>query len=679
MQQVSLGFDGNDLTAAVLEAEQILIANSGEDAFEEILKIILVKLYDEFLQQRGRAQPSLFSEAFQAPNTKDRLDALLLGATKEWAGVFDDAPGFKVASADLRHCMRPFLRVSLLAEEMLVLDATFEHLLGRAAKSSMGQYFTPRHVIDMCVEALQPGPDESVGDPACGSGGFLLHALRWQQSHWGRCSGRAFGLDLDQRAVRIAKIISQISVLGRIKVLRANSLDGRGWSNGDLGAEASDLFDSGCSTNDGPDLRAEDDGWQLLDRIRFDVVFANPPFAGTIADTEILRHYTLPFLAGRKAVANKLDRDLLFLERCLRMLRPGGRMAIVLPQGVLCNDSTAFLRQWLFRGCRVLGVIGLHPHTFIPHTGAKTSVLLLQKTEPAAGSYPIFFAVSERSGKDSSGQLIYTQRVAEGRTVQVVEHDLVKIAQAFREFGTSQMLDFSTQVPQGEKVYDREWQDGHVSIVASAEVAAINRLDAEFYRPDLMRLHNAISARSKGPISDHVASHVTRHKRRTNGKFLYIDISAVDPQLGLAVPSEVTDDDAPSRAQYRVKVGDVLVSTVRPNRNTVALVDRAHELPLVASNGFCILRAEDLTPEYLFAYCKTRYFRELLSRYAAASMYPAVKDKEVLDMPIFVADDKTVQQVSASIARAFSCMREARAIIESAIKSLEGAIEAEVS
>ncbi len=137
MQQVSLGFDGNDLTAAVLKAEQILIAISGEDAFEEILKIILVKLYDEFLQQRGRGQPSLFSEAFQAPNTKDRLDALLLGATKEWAGVFDDAPGFKVASADLRHCMRPFLRVSLLAEEMLVLDATFEHLLGRTAKESM--------------------------------------------------------------------------------------------------------------------------------------------------------------------------------------------------------------------------------------------------------------------------------------------------------------------------------------------------------------------------------------------------------------------------------------------------------------------------------------------------------------------------------------------------------------
>jgi len=132
------------------------------------------------------------------------------------------------------------------------------------------------------------------------------------------------------------------------------------------------------------------------------------------------------------------------------MLKPGGRMAIVLPQGVFNNTNMQYIRQWLFEKARILAVVGLQVNTFKPHTGTKTSVLFLQKwneDEKPLDDYPIFMSVSQKSGKDNSGDLIFKKdqdgkRVFIGSNKPALDDDLDEIAEEFIKFKNQQKINF---------------------------------------------------------------------------------------------------------------------------------------------------------------------------------------------------------------------------------------------
>ena len=154
----------------------------------------------------------------------------------------------------------------------------------------------------------------------------------------------------------------------------------------------------------------------------FDIVMTNPPFAGEITQAEVLGGYDLAYKGDptKNKRANKVERDVLFIERCLRFLKPGGRMAIVLPQGVFNNTSDEYIRKYVMKHARILAVVGLQGNMFKPFTGTKTSVLCLQKWQDdaeriAAGDYRIFFATDQKSGKDNSGEYIWLDKETKER------------------------------------------------------------------------------------------------------------------------------------------------------------------------------------------------------------------------------------------------------------------------
>ncbi len=163
----------------------------------------------------------------------------------------------------------------------------------------------------------------------------------------------------------------------------------------------------------------------------FDVILTNPPFAGDVREKHLLESYTL----GKGQ--SRIERDVLFLERCVQLLRPGGRMAIVLPHNKYAAAAFTETRKWLFRKARVLGVVGLGRHTFLPHTHQKASILFLQKLEresQAKDDYSVFFAVSEHDGKDSKGQPTMRSDGSEGSAWDRVDHDFAEIVTAFHQF-----------------------------------------------------------------------------------------------------------------------------------------------------------------------------------------------------------------------------------------------------
>jgi len=172
--------------------------------------------------------------------------------------------------------------------------------------------------------------------------------------------------------------------------------------------------------------------------------------AGDIKDSRLIANYEVAFKKGKKV--SKLSRDILFIERNLDFLKPGGRMAIVLPQGRFNNTSDERIREFIMERARLLAVVGLDGNTFKPHTGTKTSVLFVQKWDdeinPKVDDYEIFMAVSENSGKDNSGQEIYEIDEATGERKLdehghlVQKHDLDEIAFAFEKWAKEQGLSF---------------------------------------------------------------------------------------------------------------------------------------------------------------------------------------------------------------------------------------------
>jgi type I restriction enzyme M protein len=163
----------------------------------------------------------------------------------------------------------------------------------------------------------------------------------------------------------------------------------------------------------------------------FDVILTNPPFAGEIQERAIIQSFDL----GRSR--GKIERDVLFLERCVRLLKPGGRMAIVLPHNKLSASAFTDVREWTLRHCHLLAVVGVGRNMFMPHTQQKTGVVVVRKKRSLDENAPnIFFALSEKDGKDSRGNHILLSDKKENATLwQRLDHDLDSIVTEFQKQG----------------------------------------------------------------------------------------------------------------------------------------------------------------------------------------------------------------------------------------------------
>ena len=431
----------HDLKEEIQYLEDTVLANAGVSAFEEIFKLIFTKLYDEFSKADDDAME--FRTTTATPQQQyERLNGLFKKACEEWSDIFSVADKIELSPEALVAVASAFQTRRFFDADLDVIDAAFEYMINPEQKGDKGQYFTPRPVVKMCVKMLNPKPEERVLDPACGPGGFLIHSLQWvferyleprfksnlAKKKFDYANSRLFGIDFDPRLMRVAKAMMLIAGDGRSNVYRVNSLDPREWQNRTDGL-----------------VSAIEDG-------RFDIVMTNPPFAGNISQPEILGGYDLAYKGDqtRNRRVNKLTRDALFMERCLRFLKPGGRMAIVLPQGNLNNTNAEYVRAWVLEKARILAVVGIHGNTFKPFTGTKTSVLFLRKWkngEEPTQDYPIFLAVNEKPVKDNSGNYIFKKEpessyAADPQRKRMIDHDLDEIADGFIEFAREQGLDF---------------------------------------------------------------------------------------------------------------------------------------------------------------------------------------------------------------------------------------------
>ena len=426
-----LRIERKSLKDLILEMEDEVLANAGVDVFEELFKLVFTKLFDEMESGRNKTRHLEFRNYGDTETElKEKIQKIFDRAKEKWEGVFSEESKIELTASHLSVCVSSLQNVKLFNSNLDVVDDAFEYLINKSSKGEKGQYFTPRYVIDMCVKMLNPKEHETMIDTAAGSCGFPVHTIFhvWEQimkdegldkSHLftleqkpARCEdyvkNKVFAIDFDEKSVRVARTLNLIAGDGQSNVLHLNTLDWERWDE---------------KTEDETWQDTYFNGWKKFKKLRtdrnsnhdfnFDILMANPPFAGDIKESRILAKYELGKKENGK-YQTKVGRDILFIERNLDFLKPGGRMAIVLPQGRFNNSSDKIIRNFIAERCRILGVVGLHGNVFKPHTGTKTSVLLVQKWNdklcPKVDDYPIFFATMQEPSKDSSGDKIYIRK-----------------------------------------------------------------------------------------------------------------------------------------------------------------------------------------------------------------------------------------------------------------------------
>lgn len=418
-----------------------------QPAFFEFLKVIFCKIEDE----RNIPHPlEFYATSGERSNpdgqltVKNRISKIFDRVKKKHSSIFSKNEQIKLQSRSLSYIVSEIQKYSLLTTHIDIKGKAYEMIVGSNLRGDRGEFFTPRNVTKMVVDMISPDINDKVLDPACGTGGFLVRAMNsiiaklklymieesgkdekeWTKNETNIVKERAdeismenfFGFDINPDLVRATKMNMVMNNDGSGNIIRLHSL------------LPPHEWDSACIEMLINKLNLSKTSFKNHRSIDFfDVLITNPPFGSKIPiqDSVILEQYDLGYKWKKEGgewvktgeLQSSVPPEQLFIERCLQFLKPGGRMAIVLPDSILGSPGLEYIREWLIRKTYVVASIDLHVDTFQPHNGTQTSVLFLQKKsedeinrEKTTGiipDYNIFMAMVEKVGHDKRGNPIF--------------------------------------------------------------------------------------------------------------------------------------------------------------------------------------------------------------------------------------------------------------------------------
>jgi len=406
-----------------------------QELAQEIMAILFCKIFDELDKAPSDTVDFRTSVADKPPTVRKRIAGIFDHVKTEYRDVFRSSDAVSLDADSVKYVVGELQNYVISQASRDAIGEAFEVFIGPAVRGEEGQFFTPRNVVQMVVQLLDPKPGHSVVDPACGSGGFLIVALEhiWKdlerEAKRKKWSADVLANRKRDIAIRTIRGIDKDSFLTRVtKAYMAIIGDGRG------GIFCEDSLDD--PTNWRADAR---EGVPLG---TFDIVITNPPFGSKIkvTGTHKLSQYDLGFKwkLGRKkgddwVKTGELLPDqppqLLFIERCIQLLKPGGRMAIVLPESIFGMPIYGYVVKWLYERYRLCAFISLPEEVFQPSTHAKTCVLIMENASPQ-DTDQIEMAIADWCGHDSRGNP--TVRMLPTGEEMLLD-DLPKIAQQLRQ------------------------------------------------------------------------------------------------------------------------------------------------------------------------------------------------------------------------------------------------------
>lgn len=631
----------HNLSAVFDECHNYIYANEGmlkDKIFHEMVKLLIIKLHDEQSAKRSLSFGVTASEyraiVGNKPNEfSNRLNKLFESIISRYRGFFTDET-LKLKPLTLAYIVGRLQYISLSKTSGDIKGEAFQTFVNRHQRGDRGEFFTPHPIVRLAVEMIDPKFGEKVIDPACGSGGFLIQAINHIQQNNQNIDTSSYVQD----NIAGVEFNPDVALSAMIRLI----------FEGGTGAEilcANALIEDEKLNNS------------------FDVVLTNPPFGnkGKVEDQKILKSYLLARKWNKspsngwevsKTVLAGQSPDVLFIEKSIKLLRAGGRMAIVLPDGLLQNISSGHIRYWLRSQAKILGVVSIPQEAFIPYgTGIKTSLLVIQKLP--ANSDSCFMAQIKKMGYDVKGQTIYKRNdsgvVAKTKSgLPIVDDDIGDIAKSFSSF-----------------INDKFKQNSDCIYIVQNE-ALNSRLDAEHYLPNdqkLLEHLKSIGAKPLGEIAD-ILSNSDDFRLVSDSEIKYIAISDVDYRTMQVVSQQIIKaHEAPSRATYRVRSGDIITavsgaSTGTPRQATALITE--DEDGAICSNGFSVLRnIHGVEPLFLLAYMRTEHCLRQVKRLMTGHAIPTISVDDLSKILVPIPPKSEQERIAKTVAEIQTMRREA--------------------
>ncbi len=651
----------DDLLKRFEEIHNYIYANDGlstQQTLEEFVKILFVKISDENNRQKlFRITSEEFNDLKYTSSSLDfvdRLNNLFEITKKDFKDIFDQDDKIRLSAISLGFTVNKLQSIYLSDSSTDAKGLAFQKFLERQEKGGRGQFFTPEPVINFCVEIIQPKPDDYILDPACGSGGFLISSLNFLSKNYPNLhresfvSNNLFGIDINKSIARIAKMKLLLEYNEQANILCANSLD--------------DLDEIKL-------LIANESKKDIMEG--FDVILTNPPFGtvGKITNSKILSQYELghKWIYGEnnftktKTLSNGVPSEILFIERCIQLLKEGGRLGIVLPNGHFENSSLEYLRNYIKLKAKILAIINLPQETFIPYgTGVKTSILFIEKdSENKTTEYPIFFGKICKPGYqgNKNGTPIYKK---DKYGLQLKD-----------SFGNPILDEDFTQVIQDYRAYQKKKE-----IISensfSLDFKEINgRFDFDYYSPENRKMINILEGKNSKKLGELVEIVKIKSKKLNTPaqNVEYVELSDINTHSFEIINSTSCQvHELPSRASYEINSGDIITAvagnSIGTKKHATALVTEEYS-GCICTNGFRVLRNFKIDPYFLLYFFKSEAFLKQVYMYRTGAAIPSLSDIDLSNILINIPDSETVKTVSEKMKNAFNLRQESRKQIES--------------
>ena len=384
-------------------------ATRDESLAQQLINLIFCKLYDEKFTEKKDIVTFRAGVGEDPKKVENRILELFNKVKTKYKEVLDDDDTVILDANSIVYVVGEIQNYDFGKTERDVVADAFEIFIGKALKGEQGQFFTPRNVIKMMVEILDPSDEDLIIDPACGSGGFLIETLRhvWQKIdrkgekyNWSKeeINGERQKVATENfRGVDKDKFLSKVT-----KAYMALVGDGK----------------SGVVCDDSLETK---NNWKELTKQKikletFDILLTNPPFGSkiTVYGEDKLKQFESSYKwkidkknkkwVKTEILKEKEEPQVLFIERCLSLLKDGGKMAIVLPSGILGNEQEAYLRQYILEKGNLFAIVELPFETFSPNVTINASVLFIQKGK--GNTEDTFISINEYCGHDKKGRPI---------------------------------------------------------------------------------------------------------------------------------------------------------------------------------------------------------------------------------------------------------------------------------
>ena len=590
--------DEEDLRKTISSCHDLILEKQGHDpakAFDEITKLLFLKLFDE------REVPKFYE--FVVLVNEDPMDVAkrirdLFSKsvkTSKYADLFfqkfqkkpqihldlDDRTIFSIVQKLQAYSL---VNTTENIHGADIKGTVFEKMVGRTFRGELAQFFTPREIVDFMIDVLSPAKEDVIFDPACGSGGFLIMCLRKvkerlrtefpnlsqsdiEQQVKYFAENNLFGVDINERMIRVAKMNMTMHGDGHAGILHEN----------------------GLLTSD-----------QIPDYFRNKVkdctiMVSNPPFAGRETDPSILSRFDTS--TNRTGKTTSVSKELLFIENLIKLSKPGTKIGLVIPSGCFNNPSYSYvkIRNLIKEKTKILSIIAL-PHDAFRISGANNegNLLFLERVKKPQKDYTIYIDWASHVGFDATGR-------------KIPENDLPKIFERMKNPELKNKIKLSQLRDRIDPWY---YHPRYAELEAAISKTKYN----------LESISNVVEK----------SDTLFNAKDNLDKSFRYIKTSHVDSSTGKITGFDcITGKNAPNRAKYILKEGDFLIPNARDTLSRISVIGKEHN-GYVGSNRFFVVRPklDKINPTYLYHMLKQPVILALIKKQATGEINPGMTMSE---------------------------------------------------